>query len=147
MSTRRTVREKAVAPRPLARSNFRVDLGLGDPDAPAAGFCEVVFPTLWADAAPAPPQDAADDTRHLVLRRGATGALDLYGWWAAREGKAPARRTVTVELLSDDMARVAMRWRFHEAWPVSLRYSPLDAMVSGLVFETLALAFARVEMG
>jgi hypothetical protein len=39
-----------------------------------------------------------------------------------------------------------MRWRFRDAWPVRLHYSPLDAMVSGLLFETVALAFARVDM-
>ena len=135
---------KAPAPGPLGRSNFRVDLGQGDPDAPAAGFCEVVFPALVADAA---AEDATPDARHLVLRRGATGALDLYAWWSAsRDGRAPERRTVTVELLSGDAARVVMRWRFRDAWPVRLHYSPLDAMVSGLLFETVALAFVRVDM-
>jgi hypothetical protein len=128
---------------PLGRSNFRVDLGLGDPDAPDAGFCEVIFPVLSADAG-----DAMPDARHLVLRRGATGALDLYAWWAgARESQAPARRTVTIELLSGDPTHVVMRWRFHDAWPVRLAYSPLDAMVSGLLFETVTLAFGLVDMG
>jgi hypothetical protein len=40
-----------------------------------------------------------------------------------------------------------MRWRFHDAWPVRLAYSPLDAMVSGLLFETVTLAFGLVDMG
>jgi hypothetical protein len=39
-----------------------------------------------------------------------------------------------------------MTWRFRNARPVSLHYSPLQAMQGGAVIETLELAFDTVEM-
>ena len=162
---------RAALQRPLTSGNFLVDLGMGDPRAPEAGFCEVVFPeftlahldaSLSASAAanptasspanPAPTAPTAPTTSTppcLVLRRAATGALDLYQWWVlARDArKPPPRRTVTVELLAADMASTVMRWRFLKASPVSLAYSPLNAQVPCLLYETLSLAFDRVEMG
>lgn len=141
----------AVPHRPRGNSNFLVDLGGGvDPCAPEAGFCEVVFPEFCLGAAAEPSGQAvvAPHARHLVLRRAATGALDLYRWWVqARDAKAPPRRTVTIELLAEDAATTVMRWRFQHAYPVALAYSPLRAQEGGLVFETVALDFAKVEMG
>ena len=139
--------------RPRGNGNFLVDLGMGDPRAPEAGFCEVIFPEFWLDEdaeVQPPPQGALAPPRnpYLILRRAATGALDLYHWWQqAREGKAPKRRIVTIELLAEDGVTVVMRWRFHEVRPVGLAYSPLQAQEPGLLFETLTLAFGRVEMG
>lgn len=135
--------------RPRGNGNFLVDLGLGDPRAPQAGFCEVIFPDLWLDAEQQVEAQGALAPRnpHLVLRRAATGALDLYQWWQqARDGKAPKRRTVTIDLLAEDGATAVMRWRFHEARPVGLAYSPLQALTPGLLYESLSLAFDRVEM-
>jgi phage tail-like protein len=135
-------------PRPLIGARFLVDLGVGDPSSPDAGFSEVIFPTFRfaVDHAREPTLDAATDTERLVLRRGATGALDLYTWWdKARRGKAPQRRTVTVSLLDVELA-VVLRWRFRNARPVSLTYSPLRAMESAIVFETIEIEYDRVEM-
>ena len=39
-----------------------------------------------------------------------------------------------------------MTWRFRNARPVSLTYSPLLAMESGVLMETIAIAFHGVEM-
>ncbi|MGJ7496925.1 phage tail protein [Variovorax sp. RT4R15] len=144
---------RAALQRPLTGGNFLVDLGMGDPRAPEAGFCEVVFPEFTLahpEASPtANPALAAPIPPYLVLRRAATGALDLYQWWVlARDArKPPPRRTVTVELLAADMTVTVMRWRFLKASPVSLAYSPLNAQFPGLLYETLSLAFDKVEMG
>ncbi len=98
------------------------------------------------DAARRLPARRATANR-LLLRRGATGALDLYQWWdQARQGKAPARRVVKVKLLAEDHATVVMSWRFRNVRPVSLSYSPLQAMDGGVLMETLELAFDAVEM-
>src|SRR5438132_5489335 len=97
MNERRTLRSEIQ--RPHANSNFLVDLGYGDPNSFDAGFCEVIFPEFRIDA-PEPvavsqseqPFDRRDNGRSqfLILRRGVTGMLDLYGWWdKARRGKAP----------------------------------------------------------
>ena len=133
--------------RPHLNSNFVVEFGA----AKASGFAEVIFApfTLAEGDAPHPAHAtaAALPTNRLLLRRGATGALDLYAWWdQARQGKAPARRVVKVKLLADDHATVVMSWRFGNVRPLSLSYSPLQAMDGGVLMETLELTFDAVEM-
>ena len=139
---------------PLGRSNFVVDWGGGS--VASQGFSEVIFPPFVlgggagasADATPAAASDvAASGGTHLLLRRGATGALDLYEWWdQGRRSPAPRRRVVTVRLLGADQKSVVMTWRFRNARPVSLAYSPLLAMEAGVLMETIAIAFDRVDM-
>jgi phage tail-like protein len=126
--------------RPCIGANFRVSFGAGSARAESADFSEVVFPMFTLDPADLPAQT-------LVLRRGVTGQLDLYAWWnKARRGKAPQRRTVKVELLGEDFESVVLTWLFRNARPVSLAYSPLNALEGGIVIETLELAFDRMEM-
>lgn len=142
--------------RPYGHSNFLVDLGSGDARAPTAGFCEVVFPEFRtgpkAQEQTVQTGQHADvmrpgDTNYLLLKRGATGSLDLYDWWnKARRGKAPKRRTLKIELLGEDHATVVMTWRFFNARPVTLAYSPLRANEGGILIETLTVAFERMEM-
>ena len=63
-----------------------------------------------------------------------------------RRGQAPRRRVVTVRLLGADQRSVVMTWRFRNARPVSLAYSPLLAMDAGVLMETIVIAFDDVEM-
>lgn len=131
--------------------------------APAAGFAEVVFPPFLVDA---PGEGARERSEgdaagavgaagaagavppRLVLRRGVTGALDLAAWWKqACKGRAAQRRHVTVSLLAEDRQTVVLTWRFRQARPVSLSYSPLRAAEGGVLMETLELAFDSVEIG
>ena len=129
--------------RPYGNARFLVDLGVGDPRSAAAGFCEVVLPTMrLADAG-----EPAPEAGHLVLRRGFNGALDLYAWWSKGDlGEAPSRRTVQVQLLDDAGEQVVATWRFRQARPVSLSYSPLDALRPAVLIETLEVAFDSVEL-
>jgi phage tail-like protein len=141
----------AVRGRPLGRSNFVVQWG--GASAAAQGFAEVIFPPFAVAGGATTPDGATSEgavtatANHLVLRRGATGALDLYDWWElARRGQAPRRRVVTVRLLGADQRSVVMTWRFRNARPVSLTYSPLLAMDAGVLMETIEIAFDGVEM-
>lgn len=130
--------------RPCTGANFLVSFGAADARDERAGFSEVIFPVFRADA----ERDSTATPAGLVLKRGVTGGLELYTWWdKARRGKAPQRRTVKVELLAEDQRSVVMTWRFFNARPLSLAYSPLNAIEGGIVVETLELAFDRVEMG
>lgn len=105
---------------------------------PLAGAPALIPDTAASGHAPA---------RHLLLRRGVTGSLDLFQWWhEARPDAVTSTRTVTVQLLSDNLASVVLTWRFHRAYPVSVSYSPLRANEDGIVMETVELAFDRVEM-
>lgn len=146
---------EATAARPHANANFRVDLG--EPGGRDQGFCEVVFPEFRVDARPPGRASGSgsrparnDDTEaspYLTLRRGVTGALDLYAWWdAARRSKAPPRRMVTVQLLAADHATVVLTWTFQRARPVSLSYAPLNALQGAVLIETLVLDFDTMEM-
>lgn len=129
--------------RPCSGANFLVSFGAGDARAEHAGFSEVIFPTFMADA----EHCGTAPTASLVLKRGVNGGLELYAWWdKARRGKAPQRRTVKVELLAEDQRSVVLTWRFFNARPLSLAYSPLNAIEAGIVIETLELAFDRVEI-
>ena len=56
-------------------------------------------------------------------------------------------RTVTISLIGDDGAGTPMRWRFRNVRPVSLHYSPLNAMGNALLIESIELAFDDVEIG
>ena len=137
----------AVRDRPLLNTNFVVELAAGK----GSGFAEVVFGPFAAKPGtalqPLATSISTPVADRLVLRRGATGALDLYAWWRqARDGRAPPRRTVTVKLLADDHATVLMTWRFRNVKPVSLAYSPLDALDGAVLMETIELAFDDVEM-
>jgi len=135
---------------PLGNSSFEVDWGGGSSGLSRA-FSEVIFPRFLADRdeggpTPADDRDAAAG-EHLVLRRGATGALDIYDWWdRTRRGQLRRLRVVTVRLFGGDGRTVLMTWRFHRARPVALTYSPLLAMEAGLLMETIEIAFDRVEI-
>lgn len=133
--------------RPLANANFLVEIA-----GASGGFAEASFAPFTiapGEAAQGPLLAAAAGSvaNRLVLRRGATGALDLYAWWdQARQGHAPPRRVVKVKLLGADHATVLMTWRFRNVRPVSLAYSPLDAMDGGILMETIELAYDEVTM-
>jgi phage tail-like protein len=143
--------------RPYGNSNFLVDFGGEDSRALTAGFSEVIFPPFPVDQAGPDEYESMEtqDTQstdaavgnHLVLKRGVIGTLDLYDWWKkARRGKEPRRRTVKIELLSDDHSTVVLTWRFRNVRPVSLSHSPLRAKEGGIVMETVELAFDNIEM-
>ena len=132
----------ATRDRPHTGADFLVSFGAGSARSASAGFSEVIFPTFTLD----PPAATAPE-QTLLLKRGVTGGLDLYAWWnKARHGKAPQRRTVKVELLAEDHETVVMTWLFRNARPVSLAYSPLNALQVSIVIETLELAFDRMEV-
>jgi len=143
--------------RPYGSAHFLVEIGRVNARAAEAGFFEVIFPPfVVAEEATANPVEdpsaiaaagTAPASDCLVLRRGATGALDLYAWWdAARRGEAPRRRVVTVKLLAEDLRTVVLTWRFRNVRPVRLSYSPLRALEGGVLMETIELAFDGVEM-
>lgn len=142
---------------PLSNANFLVDMGTSDPYRPENGFCEVVFPAFNVAAGQGsndarltsqlPLNYSAAPDNHLVLRRGVTGRLDLYSWWNdARSKKKTGGRTITVSLLASDLETVALTWRFSNARPVSLVYSPLNSMQGQVLLETIVLEFDDVRI-
>jgi phage tail-like protein len=141
-----------------ARTRARTSSSTWAPRSAGGGFAEVIFPPFLLDRPPFGPRDVppeataavaatSSENRRLILRRGATGRLDLYRWWdETRRATTPKTRTVTVQLLDEDHQTIVLTWRFERAYPIGLSYSPLRAMDAGVVMETLELAFDRVEM-
>ena len=133
---------------PYRNFNFRVAIG-GRASA-NDGFSAVRLPTLLTRPDVAVDAGIAledEQSSHLVLRRGFTGAMDLHEWWTRQRGPKPARgRIVTVELLDETNTSVAVAWRFTGCRPVALHYSSLDALQSAIVTETIVLAVDDVEM-
>ena len=139
--------------RPHLNAHFIVDFGRGAPD---VGFCEVVFPEFriapaervkrgGPPVAPSPPTES--HSRHLILRRGVTGSRDLYEWWdQVRQGGARQSRTVTVQLMTPDLSRAVLTWRFYKARPVCLSYAPLNALQATVLIESVELEFDKMEM-
>jgi hypothetical protein len=116
--------------------NFRV--GIGGKTRATDGFSEVRFPTMLVGR----DVESIDASPYLVLRRGFTGRLDLYEWWQQqRQPKPTAGRIVVVELLDEANGEPVTAWRFSGCRPVALQYSPLNALESDVLCETVTLAF------
>ncbi len=116
---------------------------------------EVIFPPFRIEPARARPPGAAgqpefaarENVNRLVLRRGASAARDLYLWWEkTRMARASKGRTVTIRLLGEDHEQVLTTWRFSNARPVALSYTPLNALEAAVLMETIELEFDSFEM-
>lgn len=135
------------ADRPALGSNFFVDFGDGKARKSSGGFAEVIFPEfrIIPKSEDEHPAQGAGNT--LILKRGISGALDLYTWWdKARNGKAPRRKSLKVQLLSQDQQTVVLTWTFHQVRPVALSYSPLRAQENEVAMETIEFAFEGFEL-
>ena len=129
---------------PVPGCHFRVELADANGRTVELGCSEVVFPPLSAHAG----AQVSVTEEQLVIRRATGGDRLLHDWWQkACRGRAPQRRSVRVTLLSPDQERAVMHWRFRNARPVTLHYSPLNALDSALVIESLAIAFDSVDIG
>ncbi len=138
---------------PHGARNFRVRVGLLGPrggrgEERELAFSEVILPPFRLKDRVVPDDRDEPDRgapRNLVLRRGHTGASELYEWWRAeRDAERLRVREVTVMLL-DETSRTVTSWRFTGCHLVSLQYSPLDALDSGALMETVELSFTSVD--
>ena len=95
-----------------------------------------------------PDDDTTDDGLDaddlLVLRRGHTGATELYDWWSTE--RSPVFRgshNVEVVALADD-GHAVTTWGFTDCHLVALRYSPLDAVDGHVLMETADVSFETI---
>ena len=129
---------------PLPRNHFRVEWGGG-----RIGFCEVSGLGIELDA-PTFRDGASQENSnltmpgiirypHLVLKRTVVkGDNDFYTWLQTVQLNTVERRDITVALL-DAQHQPVVIWKFKNAFPVKLEYSPLDAHCSSPMFETLEI--------
>jgi len=70
----------------------------------------------------------------------------VYSWInEVRNGSPNARRTVTIQLLSEDGTPV-LTWKLLRAWPSKFSGPALDAKGTDVAMEELVLSYERLEM-
>jgi phage tail-like protein len=142
---------------PYSGINFIVELGIEDPDSPHDGLLEVIFPEAHIQVQEyRRGNERANDVRklstttkygNLILKRSAIGSLTWYFWWdLMRNGNQAAVRNIIVQLLNEDHSNVVLTWKFLRARPVNHQFSPLNAIATEPLIETLEVAFDRLEM-
>jgi phage tail-like protein len=143
--------------RPYMQFNFLVSIGDGtDPGAVAAGFQEVSgiateLAVTEYRVGNAPHNNVIKLTglnkaTDVTLKRGVINPKVLFDWLAEiREGNTAARRTVTVELQSEDHRTVAT-WVLNEARPLKYSAGPYNAKGGDMLMEELTIAYERLAI-
>jgi hypothetical protein len=132
-------RDENGRPEPLSCARFRVEID-GLPDVAAV---EVIFPE---------GRIVAERGKRLVqygsmtLRRALTASKDWYRWWdsARRPGARDVSRTVRV-IVVDRLQADVNSWTFSTAEPTAYSLSPLNALSSAPLVETLELSVGGFE--
>lgn len=144
--------------RPYSQFNYLVDLGTGDTDTVTAGFSEVsglgmeITVTEYRngnekDNAPR-KINAMYKVPDVTLKRGVIGATDLYEWLdQVRNGaQEESLRAVTVQLLSEDRATVAMTWKLSGARIMKYTGPTLNGTGTEVAVEEIVLACERIDI-
>ena len=142
---------------PYAQFNFLVDLGTGNTDGPEAGFQECSEIGMSVDVIEyRNGNDKANNVRKLAglartgdvtLKRGIIGSIELYKWIdQIRNGDPGGRRTVVIQLQSEDHTQVVLTWKLFGAFPVKHTGGPLNAKGTDVAMEELTLAYERLEL-
>jgi phage tail-like protein len=144
---------------PWGAQNFLVDIGDG-PDTASAlgGFSDVSgLGTEITLIEYRQGNDRENRVRKLpglhkvsdvTLKRGVIGATDLYEWLdQVRNGaQEESLRAVTVQLLSEDRATVAMTWKLSGARVMKYTGPTLNGTGTEVAVEEIVLACERIEI-
>jgi len=107
------------------------------------------FPVAQREA-PEPGTLGIDEglpARHVLLRRGLSGAAELADWWRAESApKPPGARTVVIELIEPESGVPVLTWTFRGCRVVQLSHSTLDAQLPTVVTESLVFEYAHVDI-
>lgn len=145
--------------RPYSQFNFLVQIDGGPaPDSTRAGFQEVTGLGMEIQVAEYRAGNFKDNTPQKItgtykvpdvtLKRGLMGDIDtLYGWInQVRNGSETARRTVTIQLQSEDHSAVVQEWKLLNARPIKYTMSALSGKATDVAIEELVLASERIEI-
>ena len=144
--------------RPYTQFNFLVDLGNGVTEGPAAGFQEISGIGMEVTVTEYRNGNSKENSvmkitglsksTDVTMKRGIIGSLDLYGWLNdVRNGvQAPARRTVTIQLQSEDREAVVQQWKLMNARPIKYTGPSLTGKGTDVAIEALVLACERIEL-
>ncbi len=121
--------------RPYGQFNVLVDLETGGRQGPHGGFQEV--------SASSGPASRAD----VTLKRGLFGGRDLHRWFdQERDGDPGGRRTVRIQLQSEDRSAVVQAWKLLRARIVQYTAGPSDAKGGDVAVEAMVVAYERLEI-
>ncbi len=133
-------RRRLEPPQPLLNARFRIEIeGL-----PGTGATEVIFP----EARIVEPRGRARRVQYgsLTIRRGMTTASDWYQWWdRARRSTTAVHKEVSV-IVMDSVHADVTRWTFANALPSAYVVSPLNALGSEPLIETLELSVSGLTI-
>jgi phage tail-like protein len=140
--------------RPYGAFRYLVDFGSGT-DGAKAGFQEV---TGLGIEITMQEYRAGNDLRNapqkipglykvtdVSLKRGLLGALDLAEWLNNVRNGADARRTVTVQLQSEDHSTIAMTWKLEGAQPMKYTGPSLNGKGTDVAIEELGLSIEDIK--
>ncbi len=143
---------------PYAAFNFLVNLGQGQEKEVQAGFSEVSGLNMEVTVAEYRPGNSAVNYVHklpgihksgdVTLKRGVIGYQNLYDWIElARQGKAKdVKRTVTIQLQSEDRSETVVTWKLSGAMPIKWTGPTLTAKGGGdVAMEELVLSVEMVS--
>jgi len=82
----------------------------------------------------------------LTLKQGIAESTELYDWFAMDPANTGVfeRKDVTIKALDEGGSELAT-WTFYDAWPCKYVVSDFNAMESGVLIETLELAYRTFE--
>lgn len=135
---------------PVGGFNFQVHVAEVDERGDAGPAIEieamrVVLPVFRCRPVAARPDAEPDlDGDRLVVQRGHTGSTELHDWWSDEHDPKYRGRVVSVVVLDRDLLPVTV-WRFEGCHLAELRYSPLDALESAVLTETVEIGFESVR--
>ena len=142
---------------PYSQFNFLVSLGDIDPGQVRAGFTEVSGLELSVETIEyRNGNEATNAVRkmpgmtkygNVTLKRGVIGSTDLFDWIReARDGSPEVRRTVVIQLLSEDRQSTAQTWTLRNALPMKYVGPTLSAQANEVAMEELVLACEGLEL-
>ncbi|MDJ0738076.1 MAG: phage tail protein [Gammaproteobacteria bacterium] len=81
----------------------------------------------------------------IVLKRGITGDLTLWQWFAQSVSGKPQRASGQIKLLDEARNEVVV-WKVSDAWPIKYTGPTLDSTSSAVAIEELVLAHGGIEI-
>jgi phage tail-like protein len=142
---------------PYSRFNFRVTIGNDGPDRPQAVFQEVTGLGMEITVAEYRAGNSKENppikipgtykASDVTLKRGLIGYMDLYQWLdAIRNGEQNQKRTVKIDLMSEDRVTVALSWKLLKARPIKYTGPSLNGKGTDVAVEELVLAAEGIEL-
>ncbi|MFN7937168.1 MAG: phage tail protein [Bryobacteraceae bacterium] len=145
--------------RPYSQFNFRVEIENGPAaDSIRAGFQEVSGIGTEVGVAEYRGGNFRENTpmkitglykvSDITLKRGVIGDPDsLYGWiLQVRSGNQNARRTVTIQLQSEDHSAIVQEWKLTDARPIKYTGPSLSGKGTDVAVEELVLAAEKIDV-